>query len=105
MNHKTECNPIAAKDLFEMAISEHVIYSRCTVFIIANLRRKFLQGIYDKEKAVKAYEVAATRMAKLYAHRRATYEPVKYYHFFNAATRYESARMLEEYYYDEIVEE
>ena len=102
MNRKTIPNEIAAKELFLCTINDHLIYSNCSLYIIDNLRNKYRAGNYDKSRAVMAWEVAATRMARLYAIRYPV--SVKYYTLFNAATRRMCAEMLEEYYFEQIKE-
>ena len=103
MNRKTIPNEANAEELFLCTISNHKIYSTCSQFILENLRKKYIAGIYDKSRAVIAWEVVATRMARMYTHQYGTYG-VKYYQLFNASTRRMCAELLEEYYFEQISE-
>lgn len=102
MNRKTAPNIDSAKELFLCTINNHRIYSTCSQFILENLRKKYGLNSYDKSRAVVAWEVAATRMAKLYAYQYGN--GCKYFVLFNAATRRACAEMLEEYYFEQIRE-
>ena len=102
MNRPTISDPIAVQELFSCVVNSHKIWVNCSIYILDNLRKKYAKGIYDKSRAVTAWEVAATRMAKLYAQTLGNDAP--YYVYFNAATRRACAVMLEEYYFEEVQE-
>ena len=102
MNTKTVADKAAVQELFLYTVNNHKIHVNCNLYIIANLCKKYLDGTYDKDRAVIAWEVAATRAAKLYVHEFRCNN--NYYRIFNAATRRECAQLLEEYYYENIVE-
>lgn len=102
MNTKTVSDKAAVQELFLYTAHSHKIWVNCSIHIIQNLRQKFLAGNYDKDRAVIAWEVAATRAAKLYVHEFRCNN--NYYRIFNAATRRECAQLLEEYYYEQITE-
>ena len=100
MKTKTVSNPEAAKELFLFAAHEQKIYVNCSVYTIENLRKKYLAGNYDKNRAVVAWEVVAKRAAKMYAY---IFGGV-YHKLFNAATRRECAELLEDYYYEQVTQ-
>lgn len=102
MNRKTVADTELVNKLFLFAVNEYSLNNTCTVHILGSLTRKMGEGKYDHEKAVLAWHVLATRAAKLYVFR--FYPEVPYYVMFNAATRRECAKWLEEYYYEDIME-
>lgn len=104
MNRKTIANELSARELFLCTINDHRIYSTSTQYVLDNLRKKYCAGKYDKTRAVIAFEVVATRMAKLYTRQYAV-SGTKYYTLFNAATRRMCAELLEEYYFEQLTED
>lgn len=97
---KTIVNLDSARELELYAVNTGNLYRRMVSPIIESLRKKAAKGQYEKEKAVKAFSYAAEEAAKMY--HREFCGSGKYYDIFNAATRREVSKRLEEYYKDEI---
>lgn len=97
---KTSVNLDSVRELELYAVNTGDLYRRMVSPIIENLRKKAAKGQYDKEKAVKAFSYVADEAARMY-HREFCCRG-KYYDIFNAATRWEVSKRLEEYYKDEI---
>lgn len=97
---KTSVNLDSVRELELYAVNTGDLYRRMVSPIIENLRKKAAKGQYDKEKAVKAFSYVADEAARMY--HREFCGSGKYYDVFNAATRHEVAKGLEEYYRDEI---
>lgn len=98
---KTIVNLDSARELELYAINTGDLYRHMTLPIIENLRKKAAKGQYDKEKATKAFTYVADAAAKMY-HREFCGNS-RYYDIFNAATRMEVAKNLEEYYREDEV--
>lgn len=98
--NKTVSNPAATRELVLYAENTRSVYD-ATLPIIHNLQKKYNKGIFDNEKAVKAFENIAEYAAKLYCKEFA--EPSQWFTVFNAATRRETARELLDGYMENIV--
>lgn len=55
-----------SRELFLYATNDGTLYRRMIQPIIANLRKKAIKGIYDKEKAVDAFYYVACEASKMY---------------------------------------
>lgn len=98
---KTVCDNVAAEELFLYAINSSTIYQCSIKPLIANYRKKIAKNQYDSEKAVKGFE----NIAKIAAmHYEKEFLLNKYYTVFNAGTRREAAKLILEYFEDEILE-
>lgn len=98
---KTIVNLDAARELELYTINTGDLYHRMICPIIENLRKKAAKGQYDKEKAVKAFSYVSNEAAKMYFCEFCG--SGRYYDIFNAATRMEVAKNLEEYYREDEV--
>lgn len=98
---KTILDKEAAVELELYAENTYELYKNCTIPTINNLKRKHNRGIYDRGKAVKAWEHVAERAAKMYA--REFDDVSRWHHIFNAATRRAVAQNLESVYYNEYI--
>lgn len=98
---KTVCDNVAAKELFLYAINSRTIYMNSIKPLIANYRKKISRGQYDEQKAVKGFENIAKMAAMQYEKE---FLLKKYYTVFNAETRREAAKLILEYFEDEIWE-
>ena len=99
---KTVCDNVAAKELFLYAVNNRTIYQSSIRPLIENYRRKIAKNQYDRVKAVKGFD----NIAKIAAmHYEKEFLLNKYYIVFNAATRREAAKMILEYFEDEIWED
>lgn len=100
-NMKTVCDNVAAEELFLYAINSSTIYSCSIKPLIANYRKKISKNQYDGEKAIKGFE----NIAKIAAmHYEKEFLLKKYYTVFNAETRREAAKLILDYFEDEIME-
>lgn len=99
---KTIIDLEAARELALYTENDGRIYRLYSVPTIDNLKKKMGKGTYDKEKAVKAWGYVADAAAKQYAKEFAHAED--WYRIYNAATRCEVARHLEEVYRVEYLE-
>lgn len=98
---KTVCDNVAAEELFLYAINSGTIYTCSIKPLITNYRKKISKNQYDAEKAVRGFE----NIAKIAAmHYEKEFLLKKYYTVFNAETRREAAKMMLEYFEDEIRE-
>lgn len=98
---KTVCDNVAAEELFLYAINSGTIYQCSIKPLIANYRKKISKNQYDEQKAVKGFE----NIAKIAAmHYEKDFLLKKYYTVFNAETRREAAKLILEYFEDEIWE-
>ncbi|MHB8107721.1 MAG: hypothetical protein ACYDH4_09905, partial [Candidatus Cryosericum sp.] len=68
-------------------------------YIAGSLNKKVKRGVFDREKAAKAYEYLADRAAKEYAKENAT--PREWNRIFVPETRREAARFLRDAYVEE----
>ena len=99
---KTVCDNVAAEELFLYAINSRSIYQCSIKPLIANYRRKIAKkNQYDRVKAVKGFDNIAKMAAMQYEKE---FLLQKYYTVFNAATRREAARLMLDYFEDEIME-
>lgn len=98
---KTVIDYEAARELTLYSENTRKVYD-LSVQVVENLRKKFQKGIYNAEKAVKAFEHVTEYAAKEYI--REFSEPSEWHIVFNAATRREAARKLLEGYTEEIIE-
>lgn len=98
---KTIIDLDSVRELELYAVNTGDLYRRMTCPVIENLRKKAAKGQYDKEKAAKAFSYVADEAARMY--HREFCGSGKYYDVFNAATRQEVAKRLEEYYRDDEV--
>lgn len=99
---KTISDPAAVTELTLYAENTQSVYN-VSVSVIQNLQKKYNKGIFDKVKAVKAFEHVAEYAAKEYI--REFKEPSKWCDMFNASTRRETAKELLNRYMDEITED
>lgn len=76
------------------------LYDMQTKFVIANLAKKYAKGVYNTEKAVKVWEYIAENASKMYTKEFAYTE--KWYELFPKAERFEVAKRLETYYFENI---
>lgn len=98
---KTVCDNVAAEELFLYAINSRTIYQCSIRPLIENYRRKIAKNQYDRVKAVKGFDNIAKIAAMQYEKE---FLLQKYYTVFNARTRWEAAKMILEYFEDEIWE-
>lgn len=91
----------AVRELELYAENTSSIYHNHTMPVVTNLKKKYEKGIYDKEKAVKAFEYVAEAAAKLYHKEFGC--GCRWYDTFNKATRQETAKILEEVYFAEYI--
>lgn len=63
MNYKESTG---SRELFLYAINDGYLYSQVISPIINNLRKKTVKGIYDNEKTVDTYYMAACESSKMY---------------------------------------
>lgn len=97
---KTVIDMDAVRELELYAENTSEIYHRWTIPTLESLRKKYAKGQYDHEKAVKAWEYVAEAAAKMY-HKE--FGAGFWYDTFNKATRTETAKILEEVYFDEYI--
>ena len=89
-----------AENYFIYIYSDGRIYARLTVPVIKNLAKKYAKGIFDTEKAIKAFYNVATEGAKAYAREYAHIEEMN--KIFTVADRKATACALLEYYWENI---
>ena len=98
---KTICDDIAARELFLYASNNQLLYTMYVQPILKNFRRKIKEDTFNARLAPKAFDSCVRDAARLYC--RGFGSPNQAYHeMFNAATRRETARMMYEYFEDEI---
>lgn len=98
---KTVADKIAAKELLLYTVNNGTIYMNSIKPLIANYRKKISKNQYDRVKAIKGFE----HVAKVGAmHYEKEFLSNKYYIVFNAATRREAAKLMLEFFEDEIWE-
>lgn len=85
-----------ANELFLYSINEARLYKSIKAHIL-NLRAKSRRGIYDHVKAAKAWRYVADEGNKLYKS--------EFGYSFNPAKRAEAARMLADYFRDDVENE
>lgn len=98
---KTVADHIAADELFLYAVNNRTLYMNSIKLLIENYRKKISKGQYNEQKAVKGFETIAKMAAMQYEKE---FLLQKYYTVFNAETRREAAKLMLEYFEDEIME-
>lgn len=98
-----ELDPVAARELADYATNHGDLYRQRITPIIANLQRKLKRGAYDAEKAVKLWRYAADDAAKRYAAEFGTQR--EWAQMFTVPTREAAAKILADYYSEELLEE
>ena len=96
---KTICDDIAARELFLYAVNKEDLYSEIRS-VRKCLYRKVMKGQYIIDKASDAFAGVVKSAAIMYT---AEFGSGCYYDTFNAATRKEVCRQLEDYFHDEIM--
>ena len=96
---KTICDDIAARELFLYAVNKEALYSEIRSALKC-LYRKAMKGQYIIDKAADAFGGAVKSAAIMYT---AEFGSGRYYDTFNAATRKEVCRQLEDYFHEEIM--
>ena len=96
---KTICDYEAARELFFYTANKEDLYSyiRC---VLKCLYRKAMKGQYIIDKASGAFAGVVKSAAIMYT---AEFGSGRYYDTFNAATRKEVCRQLEDYFHEEIM--
>lgn len=100
---KTTIDMEAARELELYADNTRTIYEHHAMPVVQNLRKKYIRGQYDREKAVKAWEYVAEAAAKMYAREFAS--SGDWFRIFNRATRRAVAEAMEAYYFAEYIKE
>lgn len=100
---KTIVDTAAARELKLYADNTFEIYNRHAMPTVENLKKKYVKGDYEHDKAVRAWEYVAEAAAKLYAREFATVG--EWCKMFNAATRRVVAENMEAYYFAEYIRE
>ena len=77
---------VAAEELKLYADNTYRVYNNYYLPIVANLEKKLAKGIFDKEKAVKAFMYLVDFAAKLY-HKEFCSSGIAWYQVFDKATR------------------
>lgn len=98
---KTIIDRAAANELALYVENTSQVYHNVTMYTVNNLKKKFAKGLYETDKAVRAWEHVAEYAAKLY--HREFGGNCRWYDTFNAATRREVAKYLEGVYFDEYI--
>lgn len=96
---KTICDDIAARELFMYAVNKEVLYSEIRS-VLNCLYRKAMKGQYIISKAADAFQYVVKHAAMMYT---AEFGSGRYYDAFNAATRKEVCRQLEDYFHKNIM--
>lgn len=96
---KTICNDIAARELFMYAVNKEALYNHIRS-VLNCLYRKNMKGQYIIDKAVDAFQSVVKRAAIMYT---AEFCSGCYYNTFNASTRKEACRMMEDYFHEDIM--
>lgn len=96
---KTICDDIAARELFLYTINNPALYNyiRC---VLKSLFRKAMKGQYIIDKASDAFAGVIKSAAIMYT---AEFCSGRYYNTFNASTRKEVCRMMEDYFHEDIM--
>lgn len=97
----TYVNEAAANELFLYATNDYRLYTTYVQPILKNFRRKVKNGTFNADLAPKAFDSCVKDAAMQYCKEFGSPNQV-YYEMFNAATRRETARMMYEYFEDEI---
>lgn len=96
---KTICDDIAARELFLYTINKQALYNDIRS-VLKSLYRKVMKGQYIIDKTSDAFAGVAKRAAIMYM---AEFGSSRYYDTFNAATRKEVCRQLEDYFHEDIM--
>ena len=96
---KTICDDIAVRELFLYTVNKEVLYNdiRC---VLNRLYRKAMKGQYIVDKASDSFAGVVKSAAIMYT---AEFGSGRYYDAFNAATRKEVCRQLEDYFHEDIM--
>lgn len=96
---KTICDDIAARELFMYAVNKQALYNDICC-VLKCLHRKAMKGQYIIDKAPDAFVGVIKRAAIMYT---AEFCSGWYYNTFNASTRKEACRMMEDYFHENIM--
>lgn len=96
---KTICDDIAARELFMYVVNKEALYSEIRS-VLNCLYRKAIKGQYIIDKAADAFAGVVKSAAIMYT---AEFGSGWYYYTFNAATRKEVCRQLEDYFHENIM--
>lgn len=99
---KTIVDMDAARELELYTENTSAIYHNHTMPVVENLKKKYKNGQYDKEKAIKVWEYVADAAAKMY-HKEFGCISCPWYVLFKKSVRHEVAKALEEYYFEDHV--
>lgn len=95
---KTICDDIAARELFLYAVNKEDLH--CEIrSVLKCLYRKAMKGQYIIDKASDAFAGVVKSAAIMYT---AEFGSGRYYDTFNAATRKEVCRQLEDYFHEDV---
>lgn len=97
----TYVDEIAACELFLFASSNELLYNMYVQPILKNFRRKIKEGTFNVSLAPKAFDNCVRDAARLYCRKFGSPNQA-YFEMFNADTRRDTARMMYEYFADEI---
>lgn len=106
---KTICDDVAARELFLYTVKTEALYNdiRC---VLKRLFRKAMKGQYINDKAADAFAGVVKSAAIMYTAEFGSgrYDDTllgsgRYYDIFNAATRKEVCRQLEDYFHENIM--
>lgn len=98
---KTIIDKAAANELALYTENTSQVYYNAITPTIRNLEKKFRNGTYNKDKAVKAWEYVVEYAAKLY--HKESGGGCRWFDIFNKATRTAVAEHLESVYFDEYI--
>ena len=96
---KTICDDIAARELFMYAVNKEALYNDIRS-VLKCLYRKAMKGQYIIAKAADAFQYVVKHAAMMYT---IEFGSGCYYDTFNAATRKEVCRQLEDYFHENIM--
>lgn len=98
---KTIVDEHAATELYVATISNGNFYHYVVMPALVNLSKKGKRGTYNNAKALKLWEIVATKAAKAYTLEYDT-KGAKYHEVFNATTRRAVAINLQTYYDEQL---
>lgn len=96
---KTICDIDAARELFLYAVNKEALYNDIRS-VLKCLYRKAMKGQYIIDKASDAFAGVIKSAAIMYT---AEFGSGCYYDTFNASTRKETCRMMEDYFHENIM--
>ena len=96
---KTICDYDAARELFLYTVNKEDLYSEIRS-VLKCLYRKAMRGQYIIAKAADAFQYVVKHAAMMYT---VEFGSGRYYDTFNAATRKEVCRQLEDYFHENIM--